>query len=180
MTEERSGLRNTYQEVKDEDRLERGLEKIIDGHLLIQREFPNPDHPESSCKEVVVIFETNRGIPVAVQVKLVEKYQKAGWQLKFGKDWRSGGPWVICNYLESDNRRMANTKKIMEGVGHRMSPWEKEQGGHKCKCTELGCELEIFFRKDQRPDQWIYWCGSSPVQRLLKCPCTEEDTIANL
>jgi hypothetical protein len=158
------------------DRLEEGLTRIINGTMMIQKEFPDPDHPESSCKQVTVIFETNLRIPAAVQSRIVKRYAQAGWTLEFGEDWRSCGPWVICRYLESDDKRKENIIERVQGLGHEMSSWEKKDHGCYCRCVKPGCELEIFFRKNQPVDQWTHWCKGSPVQKALKCPCTQDDT----
>ena len=74
----------------------KGLKMMIDGHLLLQSSFIDPDHPSYNHRQVVVIFQIGVGIPAIVQEKITAKYKDKGWHLEFGQDWKSGGPWILC------------------------------------------------------------------------------------
>ena len=147
------------------------LEKIIDGHLLMLKEFPDPDHPDINKNKVFIVFQGSMPRP-AVQKVLKEKYKKAGWDLVFERDWRTNGPLLILFYKESLDKRKQNIQKRFEGYGHKLAPWEKEEGEStwSTRCVNKGCNLEFDLR--QGDPRVSIFTGQLPVQRPVSCPCT--------
>ena len=151
-----------------------GLEKIIDGHLLLQREFPHQDHPSGRNTKVWVIFvpdemyrerQESGAIWGTALTMLKERYPD--WNLKLGTDWRSGGPWIILSRDESYPKRRRNIREMLEGSGHKLAPWRNWE----TRCQNPGCELEICMNSNSS----TYHAGSQPVQGIIPCPCTEEN-----
>lgn len=155
--------------------LEVALVNIINGHLLLQGDEVDPDHPNDNRRMVVVIFQANKKIPEGVQNALMAEYVDAGWRLEFGQDWRSGGPWIICRIKDTGTQeeRMAKITTKFKELGHNMSEWREEDGRYFCKCDNHGCELDIMFSIWQRGG--VYFVGQFPMQRYHKCPAVVAD-----
>jgi len=148
----------------------KGLKMMIDGHLLLQSPFIDPDHPSYNHRQVVVIFQIGGGIPAIVQEKITAKYKDKGWHLEFGQDWKSGGPWILCTIEDpgTQEERMARITAKFKKLGHNMSEWRDANGRYFCRCNNSGCELDIMFSIHQGGA--FYFVGPLPMQSYYECP----------
>jgi len=159
--------------------LRNGLESIINGHLLLQSGSFDPEHPDINFRAVVVIFQKSpynrKGIPESVKEELTAKYGELGWNIEFGQDWRSGGPWILCSIKNpgSAQERMARITAKFKKLGHDMSEWREENGRYSCECGNDGCKLSIMFSVHQGVA--FYYVGSLPMQDYQECPCHAAD-----
>jgi hypothetical protein len=151
-----------------------GIAGIINGYLLSQGEMINPDHPDSSHKDLRILGVS---VPKGLQRKLAEIFSEGGYELQFRSQVADYEPTIICRLiLQSDEERMENIVALLEAAGHYMLLWQKSgQAAYWTRCMHDGCELKVCFRKLQDPnDNWIYTCGNTPMPKLFPCPCSED------
>lgn len=161
------------------DRIVQGMEKIIDGHLLLIREFPNQDHPAREKRQVAVIWEDNdnysdrtvkRAIWAMVLEAIIKKYPD--WNLELWPNRTSGYLEIIISYRESPSKRRNNIKKMFESNGHKLASWHKGS----TKCINPGCKLDFHLRPSNNPktdDSASIFVGSNNLQDMCPCPYDE-------
>jgi hypothetical protein len=160
-------------ETLKEDMMIEGFILLINGALMIQKNCPDPDHMDTRSKKAYVPYDTNAAITDRVKLVLIEKFALEGWVISFEIFPPSGQPYIDCQYLECSGQRLVNIRNLVEGLGHKMTPWLINRGVWHCRCTGSDCQLEVKFPENQAPHYNIYFCNNSPIDRASPCPCAK-------
>lgn len=159
-------------------RMKKGLEKIIDGHLLIMHSFTYPDHPDMNRHRVYIDFEFNatpwlkdefdevmKAYAIAYE-SLREKYAKIGWDMEI-RDTNNGRLIALSYKLDTEGRKKS-MEEIFGAKGHQLALWNDLE----TKCLNPDCELRISLCDTHASiaagNRWLQWPAP--------CPATYENT----
>lgn len=129
----------------------RALAELIQLSILKAGYIPYMDHPRSHPSDYATEISIDLVSPIYYLQYLKRIFEPKGWDLLPFSRYKDKKCAVVVRQTVQERRDWI--RKMWEGCGHRLAPWDLGYNLDMTHCMNEGCNLKIVFRR-QIPSEY--------------------------